>query len=140
MDQESAKENMNFGNLQVSAEQQYEQNGEWTLPFNLNLLENLGEHDACCNNMEDTLLSTEQRQAGWTLMLVDSGAFGHCCPVTFGKGLQTSRTRRIIGAGGATIPHYGKRNVTFQVWGTDGAFAGTLKFVELRDLYCQLAH
>ena len=56
-------------------------------------------------------------------MLVDSGAFGHCCPVSFGKGLQKSRMRRIVGAGGATIPHFGRRNVTFQVWGTDGAYA-----------------
>ena len=68
LDQESEKQDMNFGNLQKSAEEQYEQNGEWTVHFHLNLLENLGEHDACCNNMEDRLLSTEQRQAGWTLM------------------------------------------------------------------------
>ena len=124
---------MNFGNLQKSAEEQYNQNGEWTLPFHLNLLENLGGHDACHNNMEDTLLSTEQRQAGWTLMLVDSGAFGHCCPVTFGKGLQTSRTRRIIGAGGATIPHYGKM-LHFK-FGVLMEQLLTLKFVESRDLY-----
>ena len=52
---------MNFGNLQKSAEEQYNQNDEWTLPVHLNLLENLGERDACHNNLEDTLLSTDQR-------------------------------------------------------------------------------
>ena len=31
VDQRSAKENMNFGDLPASAEQQYEENGEWTL-------------------------------------------------------------------------------------------------------------
>ena len=69
---------MNFGDFQASAEQQCEQNGEWTLTFYLNPLESrFVTGDACCNDMEDLLRTTEQRHAGWTLMLVDSGAFGH---------------------------------------------------------------
>ena len=54
VEQETTKEEMNFGDLQASAEQQYEQNGEWTLPFYLNPLESrFGKEDACCNDMED---------------------------------------------------------------------------------------
>ena len=60
---------------------------------------------------EDLDLSNFGLDDSYTLVLVDSGAFEHVCPMNFGTGLEEENRRKIIGAGGQTIAHYGRREV-----------------------------
>ena len=56
---------------------------------------------------------------GCRLMLVDSGAFEHVCPLNFGSGLKEGNPRRIVAADGKEILYHGIREVKFTVWNKD---------------------
>jgi hypothetical protein len=56
---------------------------------------------------------------GCRLMLVDSGAFEHVCPLNFGDGLKVGIPRRIVAADGKEISYHGVREVKFNVWNKD---------------------
>ena len=74
---------------------------------------------------EDSIFHATEK-VGYQLLLIDSGAFEHVCPLSFGKGLMHGVPRHIISASGSKIHYYGVREVKFKVWGKDDTKA---KFV-----------
>ena len=62
------------------------------------------------------VLAEAERRSQFILILVDSDAFGHVCPPSFGSGWIEGKHRNIIGAGGNHIQHFGCRKVRFAAW------------------------
>ena len=60
---------------------------------------------------------------GFVNILVDSGAFEHVCPMSFGDGWESSEPRQITAAGGQDVKHFGARRVPFMIWGKIKAVA-----------------
>ncbi len=57
---------------------------------------------------ENSLMNMAEK-SGYQLILIDSGAFEHVCPLNFGRGLETGIPRHIVSASGSQIPYLSSR-------------------------------